>query len=186
MQQLSLILCAKMTEDLDVSETRVITPDGQEADGVIRDQGSIVILPVLRAGLVMAEKFSELMPMARMAHIGVYGDEHEDRHCYMLSLPTIDDETKFIILDVTMSTGKTMLEAVKYLDGLDIEPERIRVGCILTCKPGVKEFHAVHPNIELFYIGMDEALDERGHIDPGLGNPSARLFRTEDDEEMFE
>ncbi len=189
-RQTSLILCSEMTRDLDLQDKDVITPKGVTTKGKFRDQGSLVIMPILRAGLVVAESFSELLPMARIAHVGIFRDEDDERHCYMLSLPQTEQMSKFIILDVSLSRGKSMSMAVRYLIDAGIPPGFIRCGCILASKEGIKHLQKEHPDVEIYAVGLDESLDQEGYLHPGFGDPSARMFRTdrdpENDEEVFE
>jgi uracil phosphoribosyltransferase len=95
------------------------------------------------------------------------------------------------VLDVTVSRGNTLSTAVKYLIDAGVPAAHIRCGCILVSKEGVSQFHKNHPGVEVFAIGQDSLINDRGHIIPGVGNPSARMFRTHeanatDLEEVFE
>jgi uracil phosphoribosyltransferase len=184
-QQTSLILCSEMTRDLDLVEIDIETANGAKTTGHYRDQGSLVILPILRAGLVMAESFSLLLPMARTGHVGIFRDENNAHHCYMLSLPRVEQKQSYLVLDPVMAQGKTISLAVSYLLDAGVPGSQIRVGCILTSLPGIDHFYgqAQHADIDVFAVACDPELNERFHVLPGLGNASGRMFRTNEFDE---
>ncbi len=183
-RQASWILCSEMTRDLELDKRPIETPNCSSATGRFREQGSLVIMPILRAGLVMAESFGELLPLARTAHVGIFRDaeKKDKRHCYMLSLPKMKDPAKYLLLDVTVSRGATMSMALSFLKDAGVPPDYIRCGCILAARPGIERLEADHPDVSLFALGLDEKVDKKGFIIPGLGNPSVRLFRTDEDD----
>lgn len=182
LKQVSLILCTEMTRDLDTEPKTVITPNGWTAVGQVRPQTGLVIMPVLRAGLIMAEAFAELLPVARTGHIGIYKDAENKHHCYMLSIPRSREKTKFLVLDPVISNGGTATLAVDHLLAAGIPSENIRYGSIIVSEPGAKYFFSDEKRlgVDIYCFAIDPELSADGYVKPGIGNVSSRLFRTEE------
>lgn len=184
MRQASLILCSEMTRDLDLAPKEIITANGVRTTGYFRDQSDLVIMPILRAGLVMGDAFSELLPMARTGHIGIYRTPTNEHHCYMLSIPRTSSKTKFLLLDPVISQGETAALAVRSLVDKGFKGENIRLGCLIVSKSGRENFYnrpqnkGVTDDVDIFAIAEDPQLDDNLYVLPGLGNASERLFRT--------
>ncbi|MBV1686407.1 uracil phosphoribosyltransferase [Novosphingobium sp. G106] len=195
MRQASLILCSEMTRDLDLAAKEIVTANGVRTTGYVRDQSDLVIMPVLRAGLVMGEAFSELLPMARTGHIGIYRTSNNEHHCYMLSIPRTSSGTKFLIVDPVISQGETAALAVRSLVRKGFKGENVRVGCLIVSEPGRENFYGnpqnkgITDDVDIFAIAEDPQLDDNLYVLPGLGNASERMFRTNEsrsEQEEFE
>lgn len=181
MRQASLLLCSEMTRDLDLEPKEIVTANGVRTTGFVRDQSDLVLMPVLRGGLVMGEAFTELLPMARTGHVGIYRDHKKnEHHCYMLSIPKASGVTKFMILDPVISQAETIKLAVKYLIDAGISGKNIRIGCLIASRPGVDNFYKEQKfsEIDIFAISEDPELDSNHFVIPGMGNVSERLYRT--------
>ena len=184
MKQASWIMCSEMTRGIELEERTITTPNGVETQGRFRDLKGVVIMPILRGGLVMGEAFAEMMPAVRIGHIGIYRDEDDIHQCYMLSLPAASEDTEFILLDPVASRGRTLAKAVSELVSEGVKPSKISICTLVISEPGVEEFYKneAHKDVNIFAIAKDPMLNDDLYVLPGLGNVSARLFRSEDQE----
>jgi len=196
MRQTALLLCAEMTKDLELRDRAVTCVTGETFDGKTRDQRDIVIVPILRAGLTLAEAFAELLPRARMGHMGIFNsDENNEPQCYMLSVPKLED-TSYFVLDPTIVQGKTMGMAVDFLLNAQIPPERIRVGAIMASEEGLQEFYGPadspkRTGVKTYAFYVDEKIEHptdspSPYLKHGFGNVGNRLFSTFEDFEYSE
>jgi len=180
MHEIGLIMCAEATRDLDLQPWPVETPFGM-AEGETLRQSKLVVVPILRAGLVMADAFSQLLPMARTGHIGLFRENSENAPTnYLTSIPSAP-VTDFFIVDPLIATSKTIQKAVQILLDLGIVPGRIRVVSLIVAREGLESFYS-HPSrvgIRLFALEVDPDLNAHGYIIPGLGDAGDRLFGTE-------
>lgn len=137
-----------------------------------------VIVPVLRAGLGMAEGLEELMPAARIGHIGVYRDPVTHMPVeYLVKLP--DTQGRFFILvDPMLATGNSAKHAIDVMVARGVKPEMIRFMALVAAPEGVKVVHDAYPEVKIFVAGLDSHLDENKYIVPGLGDAGDRLFGT--------
>jgi uracil phosphoribosyltransferase len=182
MREVGLILCSEATRDLSLEPYQIEVSDGKY-EGLLLEQTKLVVIPILRAGLVLAEAFFELVPMARSGHIGLFRGFHPDEITnYLTSIPSAP-VTDFFVLDPVIATSKTICTAVDILLGLDVEPKRIRILSVIAARQGIEAFYSnpEHARIRLFTVAVDPELDEHGFVVPGIGDAGDRLFGTEKD-----
>jgi len=129
----------------------------------------LAIVPVLRAGLGMADGLLELIPSARVGHIGVYRNEEKRPVEYYVRLPEIEDRS-FIVCDPMIGTGHSAAHAVGVLKGRGVPAERIRFVALVASPEGVAEYQRQHPDVPMYVAALDERLDAHAHIVPGLGD----------------
>jgi uracil phosphoribosyltransferase len=180
MREMGLILCSEATRDLPLQPWPVQVPGG-EFEAQILEQAKLVVIPILRAGLVLAEAFFELIPMARSGHIGLFRDFGRDEITnYLTSIPSAP-VTDFFVLDPVIATSKTICKAVDILLDLEVAPERIRVVSLVAARQGVETFYSNsnHVAIRLFTVAIDPDIDAHGLVLPGIGDAGDRLFGTE-------
>jgi uracil phosphoribosyltransferase len=139
--------------------------------------GEVVVVPVLRAGLGMVEGFLNLLPDARVGHLGMYRDEVELTPVdYFERLPPNVADAHVFVVDPMLATGGS---AVHALDRLKLAgAERLRLICVVSAPEGVAAVHAAHPEVPIWTAALDRELDEHRFIRPGLGDAGDRVFGT--------
>jgi uracil phosphoribosyltransferase len=176
LREASIFLIAKATEDLPTKAVKVETPLGI-AEGRTLAVGSIVAVPVLRAGLAMVDAFLELIPDARLGHLGLFRDPSTHRPVeYYSKLPDNLEQVPVFILDPMVATGGS---AVAAIDAVKKAGARsVRLVSLLAAPEGVRAVSSAHPDVDIFTGSLDERLDERAYIIPGLGDAGDRVFGT--------
>jgi uracil phosphoribosyltransferase len=176
LKELTLLMGYELTRDLPMSTKRITTPlTGMDAP-VIGGK-KVAVVPVLRAGLGMAEGIMELIPSARQGHIGLYRGEDKRPVEYYVRLPEIEGRM-FIICDPMLATGFSGAYAVQVLLDRGVKAENIRFLSLVAAPEGVQAFHLQHPNVAVYTAALDTHLDENAYIVPGLGDAGDRIFGT--------
>jgi uracil phosphoribosyltransferase len=136
------------------------------------------VIPVLRAGIGMSDGLLELVPSARVGHIGVYRDPATHRPVeYLIRLPDLAERT-FILCDPMLATGNSAVHAVDVLKKRDVTAEQIIFMALVAAPEGVQVFQDAHPDVKLYVASLDSHLDDHAYIVPGLGDAGDRLFGT--------
>lgn len=176
LKELSALMVYEITRNIETVKYKMRTPLCT-ADG-FKLAKPVVIVPILRAGLVMADGILNLIQNAKVGHIGLYRDEKTLQPVeYFCKLPKTISESITIIIDPMLATGYSAaksIEIVKKIGGKDI-----KFVCLISCPEGYKALHKLHPDIEIFTANLDDKLNNRGYILPGLGDAGDRLFGTE-------
>lgn len=174
-RQVSALMVPPVTESLVSKEVDITTPLTATTGG--RLAHSIILAPILRAGLGLAEGFHTLLPEAGIAHIGIARNEETlAPEAYYFNTPGNLAEADVIVLDPMLATGGSANEAIQQLKNKGAS--RLRFVCILSCPEGVKALNQAHPDVPIFTGAMDEKLDDNGYIWPGLGDAGDRTFGT--------
>jgi len=173
--ELTALMVYEITRDFPLREVEVQTPL-EPARGVDLAR-PVVLVPILRAGIVMSEGVLSLIPTARIGHIGLYRDPASLKPVhYYLKLPDNLSEALVIVVDPMLATGGSAAAAVRLVKeqgGRDV-----RFLCLVAAPEGVRHFRAAHPNVPVYAAALDRGLDEHGYIRPGLGDAGDRLFGT--------
>ncbi|MEA2288924.1 MAG: uracil phosphoribosyltransferase [Solirubrobacteraceae bacterium] len=175
MHEASAILAIEATRDLPTRDVTVDTPlEPANGDRLL---GEVVVVPVLRAGLGMVEGFLNLLPDARVGHLGMYRDEVELTPVdYFERLPPNVADAHVFVVDPMLATGGS---AVHALDRLKLAgAERLRLICVVSAPEGVAAVHAAHPEVPIWTAALDRELDDHRFIRPGLGDAGDRVFGT--------
>ena len=137
----------------------------------------LTLVPILRAGLGMVDGVAQLIPSARVGHIGLYRD-HDSLQPVdsYFKIPSDEMERDFFILDPMLATGGSAVAAVGALKRAGAK--RLRFLCLVAAPEGVRRLHDAHPDVPVFAAALDRELDARGYILPGLGDAGDRLFGT--------
>ena len=134
-------------------------------------------MPVLRAGLGMVDGMLQLLPMAKVGHIGLYRNpdtlEPVEYYCKM---PCDVEERDIVILDPMIATGGSASKAISYIKERNVN--NIKLMCLIAAKPGIERINRDHPDVEIYCAAIDEELNDHGYIVPGLGDAGDRLFGT--------
>ncbi len=174
-QEITMILFAEASSGWSVSKTAVETPL-QSCDGAVLSR-PIVIVPILRAGIGMGDGILRIAPEAIVGHIGLYRDEETLRPVkYYSRIPANIAAAETLLLDPMFATGHSACEAVSMLKAAGAQ--RIQFMCIVACPQGIAQFRDVHPDVRIIAAAVDEELDTRGYIVPGLGDAGDRYFGT--------
>jgi uracil phosphoribosyltransferase len=175
-RETAMLLCYEVTRDLPTELKRIDTPVAETESPVIAGK-KLVIAPILRAGLAMAEGMLDLLPSARVAHIGLYR-EPVSLQCVEYYFKTPEDcaDRMVIIVDPMLATGHTATAAVDRLKEAGVTD--MRFVCLLCSRPGAEEVRAAHPDVPIWAAGMDDRLNDHGYIVPGLGDAGDRTYGT--------
>ena len=173
--EISLLMGYESTRDLDMIEPTVKTPIAETTGKFIAKQ--VALVPILRAGLGMVDALMSIIPAAKVGHVGLYRD-HEtlEPKEYYCKLPPDIDKRQVIVLDPMLATGGSSIAAIDFIKQRGAK--RIKLMCIIGAPEGVDAVMNAHPDIELFVGTIDEKLNEKGYIVPGLGDAGDRLFGT--------
>jgi uracil phosphoribosyltransferase len=137
----------------------------------------LAVVAILRAGLIMVDGILNLVPSARVGHIGLYRDEVTLRPVhYFVKLPSDVAERDVFVLDPMLATGGSAVAAIDLLKGRGVR--KLRLLCILAAPEGLAAVQVAHPDVEVTIAALDERLDERGFILPGLGDAGDRIYGT--------
>lgn len=176
LKEITLLMGYEITRDLPLTTISIQTPLTAMQAPVIAGK-KVAIVPVLRAGLGMADGLLALIPSARQGHIGLYrGDDHRPV-AYYVRLPDTEGRL-FIVCDPMLATGYSAVEAVRILCERGVAPESIRFLALVAAPEGVRVFQAAHPGVPVYVASLDEHLDENAYIVPGLGDAGDRIFGT--------
>jgi uracil phosphoribosyltransferase len=173
--RISVLLAAEALRDLPSSAATVTTPLGP-ADGrvVVTD---VVVVPVLRAGLGMLDAVLELLPTARVGHIGLQRDEATAiASRYYSKLPPDLSQSHVLMIDPMLATGGSGSAAIAFLKKAGVT--NMRFVCLVAAPEGIQALHAHHPEVPIYCASIDRQLNEKGYILPGLGDAGDRIFGT--------
>ncbi|MCW5751011.1 MAG: uracil phosphoribosyltransferase [Alphaproteobacteria bacterium] len=178
LKEISLLIGYEVTRPLPIRMTRIQTPLATMEAPLIKGK-EVAVVPVLRAGLGMAEGLLELVPDARIGHIGLYRDPRTKRPVqYLVKLPPSEGQM-FILVDPMLATGHSAAAALDILNQHGVPDERIRMMALVAAPEGVAVVQGSHAKVQIFVAALDERLDENAYIVPGLGDAGDRIFGTD-------
>ncbi|MGL6028494.1 MAG: uracil phosphoribosyltransferase [Legionella sp.] len=176
MHEVSMLLAYEVTRDLEVEFQEIQTPVDTMMSPVLKGK-KLVFVSILRAGNGLVEGMLQLVPSARIGHIGLYRDPKTLEPVeYYFKLPEHTHDRDVIVVDPMLATGNSATAAVREIKALN--PKSIKFLCLLASPEGVATFHEEHPDVPIFTAAVDRGLDEKGYIVPGLGDAGDRLFGT--------
>lgn len=177
LRELTLLMGYEVTRDLPMTTKRIDTPL-QPVDAPVIAGRKLAIVPVLRAGIGMSDGLLDLVPSARVGHIGVYRDHDTHQPVeYLVRLPDVQERT-FILCDPMLATGNSAVHAVDVLRKRGVPEERVLFLALVAAPEGMTVFQAAHPNVKVYVASLDSHLNENAYIVPGLGDAGDRLFGT--------
>jgi len=177
LKEIALLMGYEITRDLPLTSEPIETPVAPMNAPVIAGK-KVAIVSILRAGLVMADGLQELIPSARVGHVGLYRDPVTKRPVeYFVKLPEPEGRL-FILVDPMLATGYSAAAAVDLLNRKGVADAQIRLMALVVAPEGIAVFAAAHPNIPVFAASLDERLNDHAYIVPGLGDAGDRLFGT--------
>ncbi len=170
------LITYEATRDLELDEVKIETPI---CETTVKKLGGkkLAIVPILRAGLGMVDGMLSLVPSAKVGHIGLYRDPvTAEPHEYYCKLPEDCDKRDVFVVDPMLATGGSAVAAIQMLKEKGVK--RIIMMCIIAAPEGVKVLTDAHPDVDLYIGALDEKLNEKKYIVPGLGDAGDRIFGT--------
>lgn len=167
-------------EWLPTIDTTIETPLAPCPATFISPEVPIVVVPILRAGLGLLDGAQTLLPLASIYHLGlVRNEETLEASCYLNRLPAqLDPQTRVLITDPMLATGGTALAALKELTSRGVDPAFVRIVSVVAAPPALQKLSVAYPSLSIYTAAIDEILNDRGFIVPGLGDAGDRTFGT--------
>ena len=174
--EIASLMCYEATRDLKLQDVTIKTPIcemvGKELSGK-----KLAVVPILRAGLGMVDGMLDMIPAAKVVHIGLYRDPDTFEPIeYYCKLPADCDEREVFVVDPMLATGGSCVAAIQLLKDKGVK--NIRFMCIIAAPEGVERMKAAHPDVDLYIGALDDHLNEHKYIVPGLGDAGDRIFGT--------
>lgn len=175
-KEISVLLAYEVTRTLKLMDTTIETPICETRVKTIEGIKQAIV-PILRAGLGMVDGFLELLPTARVGHIGLYRDPETLKPVeYYCKLPSDIEKREVYVLDPMLATGGSGIAAIKFLK--DRGAKSIKFVCLISCPEGIAAMQEAHPDVDIYVASIDEKLNDHAYIVPGLGDAGDRLFGT--------
>jgi len=176
LREIATLLCYEVTRDLPLDPVDIETPLAPMRSYVLSGK-KLVFAPILRAGMGLLEGMLDLVPSARVAHIGLYRDPKSLVAVeYYFKAPTVLAERLVIAVDPMLATGNTAVAAIDRLK--EHGASDLRIVCLLATEVGLSKLHAHHPEVRVWTAAIDATLSDHGYIIPGLGDAGDRLYGT--------
>ena len=174
--ELSMLMAYEVTRDLKTREIEIETPICKAKVEVLANE-KLGVIPILRAGLGMADGMMSLLPNAKIGHIGLYRNPDTFMPTgYYCKLPPDVEERELMVVDPMLATGNTAIEAVRIVK--EAGCKSVRLVCLIAAPEGIAAMEQAHPDVDIYIGQVDEKLNEHGYIVPGLGDAGDRLFGT--------
>ncbi|HIQ70957.1 MAG TPA: uracil phosphoribosyltransferase [Candidatus Onthenecus intestinigallinarum] len=176
LEEISMLMAYEVTRDLPLKEVEIETPVCRAKTKVISGK-KLAVVPILRAGLGMVDGIMNLVPAAKIGHIGLYRDpdtlEPVEYYC---KLPADVEERDLIVVDPMLATGGSASAAISFIKRRGCKS--IKLECLIAAPEGIERVQKDHPDVDIFVAAVDERLNDHGYIVPGLGDAGDRLFGT--------
>ena len=174
--ELAMLMCYEVTRDLPLVDAEIETPICKSTFKVLANE-KIAIVPILRAGLGMADGMMNMIPSAKMGHIGMYRNEDTLKPTsYYCKLPYDIEERDAILVDPMLATGNSAIEGIRVLK--EAGAKSIRLVNLIAAPEGIEAVGKVYDDVDLYVASVDQKLNDVGYIVPGLGDAGDRLFGT--------
>lgn len=177
LKEIAMLLAYEVTRDLPLKQEKIKTPLAEMEAPMLAADKKMVIVSILRAGQGLLDGMIELIPTAKVGHIGLYREPTTLTAVeYYLKLPLDVEHRDMLVVDPMLATGNSAVAAVDRLK--EASPASIKFVCLLAAPEGIKHFHEQHPDVPVYTAAIDQYLDEHGYIIPGLGDAGDRLYGT--------
>lgn len=174
--EIARLMCYEATRDLPLEDVEIETPMQKMTAKVISGR-KLAFVPILRAGLGMVDGMLDMVPSAKVGHIGLYRDETTHQPVeYYNKLPPDVEERDVIVLDPMLATGGSAIDAITIVKRSD--PRSIKFMCLIAAPEGLEALSKAHPDVQIYCAAVDEKLNENCYILPGLGDAGDRIFGT--------
>ncbi|QQR91672.1 MAG: uracil phosphoribosyltransferase [Myxococcales bacterium] len=176
LQEISMLLGYEITRDMPLTDREVHTPLTKTNAPVLEGK-KLVLIAIMRAGIGLLDGMLQIIPSARVGHIGLYRDPQTlEAVEYYFRLPGSLEDRDAVLLDPMLATGHSAVAAVDRIK--KEKPRSIKFVCLLAAPEGISHFHEQHPDVPIYTPAVDERLNDHGYIVPGLGDAGDRLFGT--------
>ena len=176
--EISMLMAYEVSRDLPLEDVEIETPLVKTTLKTLAGK-KVAIIPILRAGLGMVDGILELIPAAKIGHVGMYRDHDTLQPVeYFVILPSDISERQLFVVDPMLATGGSAVAAIDALLKRGAQPNSIKFCCLVAAPEGVETLRSAHPEIDIYAAALDERLNEHGYILPGLGDAGDRLFGT--------
>lgn len=177
LREIGILLAYEVTRDLPLKYIDIKTPLSSMSAPMLAPEKKMVIVSIMRAGQGILDGILELIPSARVGHIGLYRDPTTLMAVeYYFKMPHDIEQRDVLIVDPMLATGNSAVAAVDRLK--ELNPLSMKFLCLLAAPEGIAHFHEQHPDVPIYTAAIDEYLDEHGYIIPGLGDAGDRLYGT--------
>lgn len=177
LKEVGMLLAYEVTRDLPLKYEEIQTPLATMKAPVLAPEKKMVVVSIMRAGQGLLDGILELMPSARVGHIGLYREPSSYVAIeYYFKLPYDVEHRDILVVDPMLATGNSAVAAVDRIQ--EVSPRSIKFLCLLAAPEGIKHFHEQHPDVPIYTAAIDDKLDEYGYILPGLGDAGDRLYGT--------
>ena len=175
--EISMLLAYEVTRDLPLKKVPIQTPMAEMDAPLLAPDKKLVLVSIMRAGQGILDGMLQLIPSARVGHIGLYREPTTLVPIeYYFKVPHDIEERDMIVVDPMIATGNSAIAAVDRLK--QTNPKSLKFVCLLAAPEGIANFHRHHPDVPIYTAAVDQALDAHGYILPGLGDAGDRLFGT--------
>jgi len=176
LREISMLLAYEVCRDLPTTKVAIETPIAPMMASML-DGKKTVLISILRAGNGILDGMLQILPSARVGHIGLYRDPKTKLAVeYYFKVPDTMADRDTIVVDPMLATGNSAVAAISRIK--ETGPRSLKFVCLLTCPEGIRVFHTAHPDVPIYTASVDERLDDRSYIVPGLGDAGDRLFGT--------
>ena len=175
-EEITMLMCFEALRDLPLEDVEIETPITKTTQKMIKGK-KLAVVPILRAGLGMVNGMVNLVPSAKVGHIGMYRDEETMQpHEYYCKLPADIEERLIVVVDPMLATGGSAIDAISQIKSYG--GKQIKFLCIIAAPEGIKALNEAHPDVQIYCANVDECLNDRCYIVPGLGDAGDRIFGT--------
>lgn len=176
LKEISGLISYEATRDLVIKQTEVESPYGK-AEGYTIEGKTVALVPILRAGLVMADGILQFIPVAKVGHVGLYRDPSTLRSVqYYCKMPFDINQREAIILDPVIATGSAAIAAIEILK--NYKCKSIKLMCVVISEKAVEEITRIYSDVEIYCAAIDAVVDEKGYLIPGIGDAGDRVYGT--------
>lgn len=174
--EIAMLMAYEVSRDMPLEDVEIETPLVKSVQKQLSGK-KVAIVPILRAGLGMVDGMLQMIPAAKVGHIGLYRDHDSLEPVeYFVKLPSDINERQMLVVDPMLATGGSAIMAIDALKRRGATT--IKFVCLVAAPEGVKALQEAHPDVDIYVASLDEKLDENGYIVPGLGDAGDRLFVT--------
>lgn len=175
-EEITMLMCYEALRDLPLEEVEIETPIKKTKQKLIKGK-KLAVVPILRAGLGMVNGLLQIVPSAKVGHIGMYRDEETlEPQEYYCKLPADIDNRLIVVVDPMLATGGSAIDAISQIKSYG--GKNIKFLCLVAAPMGMEALTKAHPDVQIYCANLDEGLNEKGYIVPGLGDAGDRIFGT--------
>lgn len=175
-EEITMLMCYEALRDLPLEDVEIETPITKTTQKMIAGK-KLAVVPILRAGLGMVNGMLQLVPSAKVGHIGMYRDEETMiPHPYYCKLPKDIEKRLIVVVDPMLATGGSAIDAISQIKA--VGGSNIKFLCLIAAPEGIDALTKAHPDVQIYCANVDEKLNEKCYIVPGLGDAGDRIFGT--------